>query len=51
MLTPVFSIAYLRGITSVFYDTTHKVGGLRAPRVSLWIYRLPAAFTQLGIEC
>ena len=26
MLTPVFSIAYLRGITSVFYETTHKVG-------------------------
>ena len=25
MLTPVFSIAYLRGITSVFYETTHKV--------------------------
>ncbi|KAM5535768.1 hypothetical protein V8D89_010582 [Ganoderma adspersum] len=25
MLTPVFSIAYLRGITSVFYDTTHKL--------------------------
>ena len=26
MLTPVFSIAYLRGIASVFYETTHKVG-------------------------
>ena len=26
MLTSVFSIAYLRGITSVFYETTHKVG-------------------------
>ncbi len=25
MLTPVFSIAYLRGITSVFYETNHKV--------------------------
>ncbi|KAM5532962.1 hypothetical protein V8D89_013359, partial [Ganoderma adspersum] len=25
MLTPVFSIAYLRGITSVFYETTHKL--------------------------
>ncbi|PIL33317.1 cytochrome P450 [Ganoderma sinense ZZ0214-1] len=25
MLTPVFSTAYLRGITSVFYDTTHKL--------------------------
>ena len=27
MLKPVFSIAYLRGITSVFYETTHKVDG------------------------
>ncbi|KAI1787726.1 cytochrome P450 [Ganoderma leucocontextum] len=25
MLTPVFSIAYLRSITSVFYETTHKL--------------------------
>ncbi|KAM5533685.1 hypothetical protein V8D89_012652 [Ganoderma adspersum] len=25
MLTPVFSISYLRGITSVFYETTHKL--------------------------
>ena len=25
MLAPVFSIAYLRGITPVFYETTHKV--------------------------
>ncbi|KAM5533689.1 hypothetical protein V8D89_012656 [Ganoderma adspersum] len=31
MLTPVFSIAYLRGITSVFYETTHKLrDGLNA---------------------
>ena len=29
MLTPVFSAAYLRGITPVFYETIHKVRGHR----------------------
>ena len=32
MLTPVFSAAYLRGITSVFYETTYKVRGRRVAR-------------------
>lgn len=35
MLTPVFSAAYLRGITSVFYETTYKVRGCRATREPL----------------
>ena len=29
MLTPVFSTAYLRGITPVFYETIYKVRGHR----------------------
>lgn len=39
MLTPVFSIAYLRGLTSVFYETTHKV--------SAWALALPYVSTNL----
>ncbi|KAM5533696.1 hypothetical protein V8D89_012663, partial [Ganoderma adspersum] len=51
MLTPVFSIAYLRGITSVFYETTHKAGndiGAGSKEVDLLKWMGRAALELLG---
>ncbi|KAI1782173.1 cytochrome P450 [Ganoderma leucocontextum] len=55
MLTPVFSIAYLRGITSVFYETTHKLRdgliadvGTSSKEVDVLVWMGRAALELLG---